>query len=95
MEKENKNEEYIISPNSGRLKRRKKIRIKKKKSRFTWKNLVAVLFHPITVLLMLAALAGVIYLKMPGSTAPKQKKVATDDKTKNINKLINEKEVYD
>lgn len=90
-----KRKHYDISPKSGRIRKRVRVRYKKKKPVFTRKSLKKLISNPLLLLLIILALALVTYYFMPASKGYIQKYRITDDEaTRNANKKINNTDVY-
>lgn len=87
--------EYSLSPKSGRLRKKVRVKYKKKKPFFSKKRLIDFLKHPLLVFLLIAIIAFLVYISLPNvdKKAPKWK-VRTDEKTKTLNKTINETDPY-
>jgi hypothetical protein len=87
--------EYSLSPKSGRLRKKVRVKYKKKKPFFSKKRMMDILKHPLLVLFIIAIIAWVVYISLPSvdKKAPKWK-VRTDEKTKTLNKTINETDAY-
>jgi len=87
--------EYNLSPKSGRLRKKVRVKYKKKKPILTRKSFFNLLKHPILVLIYIAILAAIVYFSLPNVDKKNPKwKVRTDEKTKSLNKTINETDVY-
>jgi hypothetical protein len=87
--------EYSLSPKSGRLRKKVRVKYKKKKPFFSKKRVLDFLKHPILVFFIIAILALAVYLSLPSADKKNPKwKVRTDEKTKTLNKTINETDAY-
>jgi len=89
------NQEFSYSPGSGRLKKKKKIRYRKKRSFFSKKRIWKLLFNPLTVILLIAFLAALTYFSLPPNKESVNKwKVRSDSKTKEVNQRLQETDTY-
>ncbi|MCC6252572.1 MAG: hypothetical protein IT238_08940 [Bacteroidia bacterium] len=89
------NEQYSVSPRSGRLRKKVRIRKKKKRNSFSKSKLKKFLSNPILILLIIALLTLITYFFMPKYTVYRQKyKQAQDNNTQKSNKRIQETDVY-
>ena len=87
--------EYSLSPRSGRLRKRVRVKYKKKKPFFSKKRFISLLKHPLLVVFIIAILALLVYFSLPNVEKKNPKwKVRTDEKTKSLNKTINETDAY-
>lgn len=90
------NEQYSISPKSGRLRKRVRIKYKKKKPIVTKNRLKKLLSNPLLILLVIALLTLVTYYFMPKYGVYNTKfRQANDNETHNANKRIKETDVYE
>ena len=90
------NEQYSISPKSGRLRKRVRLRYKKKRPVVTKKKVKKILSNPLLIVLVIALLALITYYFMPKYTVYYEKyRQANDNETHNANKRIKETDVYE
>lgn len=90
------NEQYSISPKSGRLRKRVRLRYKKKRPVFTKKKVKKILSNPLLIFLFIALLALITYYFMPQYTVYYEKyRQSKDNETHNANKRIKETDVYE
>lgn len=89
------NEEYSISPKTGRLRKKVRIKYKKKKPIYSTKKLKTFFSNPLLVILIIALLSLITYYFMPkyGKFTNKYRQ-STDIETFNSNKRIRENDVY-
>jgi cytochrome c-type biogenesis protein CcmH/NrfG len=90
------NEQYSISPKSGRLRKRVRVKYKKKKPVVTKNRLKKLWSNPLLILLVIAFLTLTTYYFMPkyGVYSTKYRQ-ANDNETHNANKRIKETDVYE
>jgi hypothetical protein len=90
------NEQYSISPKSGRLRKRVRVKYKKKKPVVTKNRLKKLLSNPLLILLLIGLLTLITYYFMPRYSVYYEKyKQANDNNTTNANKRIKETDVYE
>ena len=90
------NEQFSISPKSGRLRKRVRVKYKKKKPVVTKKRLKKLINNPILILMIIALLSLLTYYLMPKYTVYYEKyKQSNDNETHNSNKRIKETDVYE
>jgi hypothetical protein len=90
------NEQYSISPKSGRLRKRVRVKYKKKKPVVTKNRLKKLWSNPILILLLIALLTLITYYFMPKYGVYSTKfRQANDNETHNANKRIKETDVYE
>ena len=90
------NEQYSISPKSGRLRKRVRVKYKKKKPVVTKNRLKKRWSNPILILLLIALLTLITYYFMPKYGVYSTKfRQANDNETHNANKRIKETDVYE
>jgi hypothetical protein len=90
------NEQYSISPKSGRLRKRVRVKYKKKKAVVTKNKLKKLLSNPLLVFLVIALLTLVTYYFMPKYGVYYNKyRQSNDNETHNANKRIKETDVYE
>lgn len=90
------NEQYSISPKSGRLRKRVRVKYKKKKPVVTKIKLKKLFSNPLLILLIIALLSLITYYLMPKYGVYYEKyRQANDNETHNLNKRIKETDVYE
>ena len=90
------NEQYSISPKSGRLRKRVRVKYKKKKPVVTKSKLKKFLNNPLLIILSIALLSLITYYLMPKYGVYYEKyRQANDNETHNSNKRIKETDVYE
>ena len=90
------NEQYSISPKSGSLRKRVRVKYKKKKPVVTKNRLKKLWSNPILILLLIALLTLITYYFMPKYGVYSTKfRQANDNETHNANKRIKETDVYE
>jgi hypothetical protein len=90
------NEQYSISPKTGRLRKRVRVKYKKKKPVVTKNRLKKLLANPLLIILVIALLSLITYYFMPRSGVYYDKyRQANDNETHNSNKRIKETDVYE
>ncbi|HRG57341.1 MAG TPA: hypothetical protein PK323_00200 [Bacteroidia bacterium] len=90
------NEQYSISPKSGRLRKRVRVKYKKKKPVVTKSKLKKLISNPLLIILMLAFLCLITYYLMPKYGVYYEKyRQSNDNETHNSNKRIKETDVYE
>jgi hypothetical protein len=90
------NEQFSISPKSGRLRKRVRVKYKKKKPVVTKNRLKKLINNPILILMIIALLSLLTYYLMPKYTVYYEKyKQSNDNETHNSNKRIKETDVYE
>lgn len=90
------NEQFSISPKSGRLRKRVRVKYKKKKPVVTKNRLKKLINNPILILMIITLLSLLTYYLMPKYTVYYEKyKQSNDNETHNSNKRIKETDVYE
>jgi hypothetical protein len=90
------NEQYSISPKSGRLRKRVRVKYKKKKPVVTKSRLKKLLSNPLLIIMVIALLTLLTYYFMPKYGVYNTKfRQANDNETHNANKRIKETDVYE
>ncbi len=90
------NEQFSISPKSGRLRKRVRVKYKKKKPVVTKNRLKKLLNNPLLILMIIALLSLLTYYLMPKYGVYYEKyKQSNDNETHNSNKRIKETDVYE
>jgi hypothetical protein len=90
------NEQFSISPKSGRLRKRVRVKYKKKKPVVTKNSLKKLLNNPLLILMIIALLSLLTYYLMPKYGVYYEKyKQSNDNETHNSNKRIKETDVYE
>jgi hypothetical protein len=87
--------EFTVSGGSGRLKKKKRMKMRKKRPFFSKKRLWKFIFNPVSVLILIGLLAALTYFSLPENRPVQGKfKVRTDNKTKEANQQLSETDVY-
>jgi Na+/melibiose symporter-like transporter len=90
------NEQFSISPKSGRLRKRVRVKYKKKKTIATKNKLKKLWSNPLLIFLLIALLSLITYYLMPKYGVYYEKyRQSNDNETHNSNKRIKESDVYD
>lgn len=90
------NEQFSISPKSGRLRKRVRVKYKKKSDPFTKKKLKKFTSHPVLIVLVIALLTLLTYYFMPKYGVYYDKyRQSNDNDTHNANTRIKNKDVYE
>jgi flagellar biosynthesis/type III secretory pathway M-ring protein FliF/YscJ len=88
-------EQYSLSPRSGRLRKKVRLKYKKKKTPLNAKGLKKILTHPLLIILIITLFALITYYFMPSYRAYYEKyRTNEDENTKGINKRIRDTDVY-
>jgi hypothetical protein len=90
------NEQYSISPKSGRLRKRVRVKYKKKKPVVTKNRLKKFLGNPLLIFLIIALLSLITYYFMPKYGVYYDRfRQSNDNETHNSNRRIKETDVYE
>ena len=93
--KNDKDTEYILSGRSGKIKKRIKVRVRKKKNKFSRISPRKILTHPLMIAFYILIVAAIVFFSLPKSNdAARKWKLRADEKTKEINKTIKETDSY-